>query len=136
MVKVLCCIDGSDHSLKAVEFAEWLADARQCPLVLVAVNQLRPTSGFSPLKQWQPEELNELFRTVRRRMAGGRGQAPEQVTVDAFDVPHAIIDCTASEGCDHIVVGTGDPPFLGKLLLGSVSEAVVAKAPCTVTVVR
>jgi nucleotide-binding universal stress UspA family protein len=58
-------------------------------------------------------------------MAGGRGQAPEQVTVDAFDVPYAII-----------VVGTGDPPFLGKLPLGSVSEAVVAKAPCTVTVVR
>jgi nucleotide-binding universal stress UspA family protein len=73
-------------------------------------------------------------------MAGGRGQAPEQVTVDAFDVPYAIIECAiecaATQGCDHIVVGTGDPPFLGKLPLGSVSEAVVAKAPCTVTVVR
>lgn len=136
MVKVLCCVDGSAHSLKAVRLAATMSDALRWRLVLLAVNQLRPTSGFSPLRQWQPEELKELFRTVRREMTGGREQAPEQVTVDAFDVPQAIIDCAASEGCNHIVVGTGDPPFLGKLLLGSVSEAVVAKAPCTVTVVR
>jgi Universal stress protein family len=52
MPKVLCCVDGSDHSIKAAEFAAWLADGWRCPLVLVAMNQLRPTSGFSPLKQW------------------------------------------------------------------------------------
>ncbi|MBO1905466.1 hypothetical protein J4G37_11235 [Microvirga sp. 3-52] len=37
------------------------------------------------------------------------------MTVDAFEVAQAIIDWAASEGCDHIVVGTRDLPLLGRV---------------------
>jgi eukaryotic-like serine/threonine-protein kinase len=55
--------------------------------------------------------------------------------LEAVDVAGAILDYAALNRVDHIVMGARGASALRRHL-GSVSAAVVAEAPCTVTVVR
>jgi nucleotide-binding universal stress UspA family protein len=47
-----------------------------------------------------------------------------------------ILDLARESGCDLIVMGTHGRTGLGRLLLGSVAEQVVRKAPCPVLTVK
>ncbi len=64
--------------------------------------------------------------------------ADDRITYHVFESPDpaaAIIDYAVNNNVDHIVLGArGSAPL--RRYLGSVSSQVVAKAPCTVTVVR
>ena len=48
----------------------------------------------------------------------------------------AILEAAAREQCDLIVMGTHGRSGLGRLLMGSVAEEVVRKAPCPVLTVK
>ena len=136
MDKILCCVTDRDHALKAAQFAARISIGLGCPLVFLAVNKLQPHSGFAPMEQWTSAEIRQLFQKVDAATRKLGLKKSEQVSLDAFDVSQMIVDYAISEKITHIIVGTGNPPFLGRLLMGSVSEAVVSKAKCTVTVVR
>ena len=64
--------------------------------------------------------------------------AEDRITYHVFESPDpaaAIIDYARNNNVDHIVMGArGSSPL--RRYLGSVSAQVVARAPCTVTVVR
>jgi len=47
-----------------------------------------------------------------------------------------IVETAAERGCDLIVMGTHGRGWLGRLLMGSVAEHVLRKAPCPVLTVR
>jgi nucleotide-binding universal stress UspA family protein len=55
--------------------------------------------------------------------------------IEAVDVAAAVLEFTAANRIDHIVIGARQTS-LKRTLLGSVSAKVAAEAPCTVTVVR
>ena len=56
--------------------------------------------------------------------------------LEAMVVAACVIDYVRTHGIAHIVVGTGNAPFIGRLLVGSVSEAIVSGAHGPVTVAR
>ncbi len=62
--------------------------------------------------------------------------AADAIQIEAADISAALLTYARKHPVSHIVVGTGNPPFLGRLLMGSVSEAIVAGAHCAVTVAR
>lgn len=134
--RILCCIDGSVHSRRAVEVAVEMAVGLKRGLDFLLVNQVRPASGYPPIRAWSEDEARETLQVAARYAAAKRLADVKCVIVESGDVAAGILESADTIGADHIVVGAGNPPFIGKLLLGSVSEAVVAKARCSVTVAR
>ena len=134
--RILCCINGSAHSRRAVEVAVRMAAGLGQGLSFLLVNHLRPASGYPPIKAWTDDEAEEVLRVAARYAASHGVKDAGRILFESEDVAAAILECTEKVGADHVVVGTGNPPFIGRLLLGSVSEAVVAKAKCSVTVAR
>ncbi len=58
------------------------------------------------------------------------------VDASARDVAGAIVAYAEDNGVDHVVVGSGGKGAGSRLLVGSVSNDVVNRAHCPVTVVR
>lgn len=134
--RILCCINGSAHSRRAVEVAVEMAAGLNRGLSFLLVNHLRPASGYPPIKAWTDGEAEEMLQIAARYAASHGVKDVKRILFESEDVAAAVIDCAGEIEAGHIVVGTGNPPFIGRLLLGSVSEAVVAKAKCSVTVAR
>ncbi|HHZ08579.1 MAG TPA: universal stress protein [Rhizobiales bacterium] len=133
---ILCCVNGSAHARRAVEIAVEFARGLDRRLSFVLVNQVRPASGFPPIKSWTEAEGEEILDAAVRyaRVRGVKGA--KRILFEGADVAASILECARRIDAGHIVVGTGNPPFVGRLLIGSVSEAVVSGAGCSVTVAR
>lgn len=69
------------------------------------------------------------------RLAGALGAPVESVVLEG-DPADVIVEEAARWNADLVVVGTHGRGGLKRLVLGSVSEAVVRRAPCSVEVVR
>lgn len=134
--RILCGVDDSPHAARAIDVAIELASGLGRDLVFVAVNKRSSASGFPPIRTWSDAEVEKLLSDASHKAREQGVRNPLRVAADARDVAGAIIDCAAGQGADHIVVGSGKASLAGRLLLGSVSEAVVRLAPCTVTVAR
>lgn len=134
--RILCCINGSAHSRRAVEVAVEMAAGLNRGLSFLLVNQVRPASGHPPIRAWTDEEASEMLDIAARYARSHGVKDVKRVLAEKEDVAAAIIEHATEIETDHVVVGTGNPPLIGRLLLGSVSEAVVAKAHCSVTVAR
>ncbi|RST84891.1 universal stress protein [Aquibium carbonis] len=134
--RLLCCVNGSAHAVRAVELACRLGPALGLGLTFLVVNHLRSASGFPPIRALQPEEAKEILDTAVRyaRTHGIHDVGAE--ALEAADVAACVLDYARTRDIEHIVVGTGNPPFIGRLLIGSVSEAIVSGAHCPVTVAR
>lgn len=113
-----------------------MAAAMKRGLSFLAVNQVRPASGYRPIRTWTDEEATGMLQVAARYATSHGAGDVKRILSENDDVASAIIECADTMEAGHIVVGTGDPPFIGRLLLGSVSEAVVARAKCSVTVAR
>lgn len=134
--RLLCCVNGSAHSGRAMEFACRLAPALGLGLTFAVVNQLRPAGGYPPIRSRTPEEARQILAAAVRYARAHGAPDVEAETLEAADVAAAIVDYARTQDVAHIVVGTGNPPFIGRLLIGSVSDAIVSRAHCSVTVAR
>lgn len=134
--RILCCINGSAHSRRAVELAVEMAAGLKRGLSILLVNHLRPASGYPPIKAWTDEQAENMLEVAARYAATRGVKDVRRILFENEDVAAAILECAEKIDAGHIVVGTGNPPFIGRLLLGSVSEEVVTKARCSVTVAR
>jgi nucleotide-binding universal stress UspA family protein len=134
---VLVGVDGSSHSDAAVAWAVDHARHRHVPLVLL--------HGAEPLGLGRipfAEEGRQMLHESSRRVTD---HAVELVRRRAPDVPVSVVHLyedprqallEAAETAGMVVLGTRGLGRLRALLLGSVSQAVAAHAPCPVTVVR
>ena len=86
-----------------------------------------------------PPPLDETPESLRERLA--RVRPPE----DEVDVQHYLLEGDAAEEivelardslCDLIVMGTHGRTGLGRLLMGSVAERVMRRAPCPVLTIK
>lgn len=134
--RILCCINGSAHSRRAVEVAVEMAAGLERGLSFLLVNQVRPASGYPPIKARTDSEAEEILQVAARYAETHGARDVKRILFENDDVAMAITDCAERIEADHIVVGTGNPPFIGRLLLGSVSSEVVTQARCSVTVAR
>jgi nucleotide-binding universal stress UspA family protein len=135
MTKILCGIDGRDHSARAAGVAAELAKTLNAQLTLYMVNPAIPGRG-ARLYLWPDEYVRSVLDEMRRRATWSGVPAVVCKSRRADDVADAIVDYADRHEVDYIVVGTSGRPGILKVLSGSVSRGVVAKANCPVIVVR
>jgi nucleotide-binding universal stress UspA family protein len=141
-MKVLIAVDSSETSHQAAEVARQLFPAAEH--VLLSASTASPYlfsepiagGGFTVLPtadelissehraERAADEANEVFA----------GKAEE--VVDIGDPGQVICEQAKTIGADVVVVGRGHKSWLTKLFAPSVSEYVIAHAPCPVLVVR
>lgn len=131
--RILCAVNGSSHGQRALEVAIEIARGCAVPLTLAVVNE--PIKGSSRFRYSEDDIKGILDRATSKAKAAGIKEV-KRVVSESDDVAKAIVECAKKVDADHIVVGTGNPSLIGRLLIGSVSEDVLRTAECTVTLAR
>ncbi|MGD0494556.1 MAG: universal stress protein [Candidatus Bathyarchaeia archaeon] len=127
---MLVCVDGSDHAMKALNYALSLAEKMGSRMTLLNVQEPR-------LHKASPDVAMELGGRVlcesldaveKRKLAADRRLE--------FGVPSDVIVDVAEKGNhDLIVLGSRGLGAVKRFLLGSVSDDVSYKAKCSVLIV-
>ncbi len=148
--KIIVAVDGSENSKRAGRVAVGLAEKYHAELIALHVVP-RLTYGFTPTSLARPAVLptsyglayNEMRKEAQDYVdevvssAGPSGvSARGEVLEDKPSTVEAIIDYASKEKADLIVTGTKGKSGFTKLLVGSVSNGIVAHAHCAVLVVR
>lgn len=137
MKKMLVAVDGSEYSLAAVKAAAKLAAERGIEKVtLLNVIPTTPTPVGPMPTAAPPEDLTawEVFDQPQAILKQA-GVEPLLLLREG-DPANEIVEAARQEGFDLIVVGHRGLSPVKAFLLGSVSNRVVAHAPCSVLVVR
>ncbi|MFJ2740649.1 universal stress protein [Streptomyces sp. NPDC087440] len=135
---VITAVDGSDHSLKALEWALAAARARGAELLVVHVRtdhtKAFPMLGSVPLLPPAEAEAEvPVFAGVRELLAGRENLPP--VRYETVDGSPAAALVELSTRAQLLVLGSRGRGGFTSLLLGSVSRAGTARAACPVVVV-
>jgi nucleotide-binding universal stress UspA family protein len=139
MIKlIIMALDGSEHSLKAFDYACEMAEKYGAKLILLhayhPTSDLRGAEGFDQLvaKRKQAGEL--IIKNARRRLK----QDSLKVEEDLLEGPaaDAIVSAAKVRNADLVVMGTRGMGSFKGLLFGSVSTKVTHYAACPVLVVR
>lgn len=150
---ILLPTDGSEHALRAAGLAGELARALGAKITVLIVHPDEtiqhaawgagafgvampdtPASAEDIRGRLEQESSNnELAKTTAALGESGDGAATVQRWGHAVD---EICAAAKDGGADLIVMGSHGRGAFGRALLGSVSQGVVAHAPCPVTIVR
>jgi nucleotide-binding universal stress UspA family protein len=141
MQHIITATDGSACAGRAIDIAATLAKAAGATLLIVTVQGNRSGEGVQALARAEGSaaEALEILANQTLREASERAArlgAPSIQSRLCWGDPAEVIVATAGhEHTDAIVVGRRGRGRLAGLLLGSVSQKLVALAPCTVVVV-
>lgn len=136
---VVAAVDGSDESLRALEWAAREAERHGTPLRIVSAPamppRMRAQEGTQPTVSTELRE--HALRAVEGAAVRSREIVPGLVTETAIlSGPPALAIADAGEGALMVVVGARGLGGFAALLLGSVSRYVAMQASCPVIVVR
>lgn len=140
--KIVCALDFSDNSKKALEFAKGLADRSSSALVAVhAVSSLKMEKGFRKWEEMGEDDKNsyrdDLLSGAEAKM---RGLSDEfsglECIIRAGTTYKTINDIAVESNADLIVIGARGLSYIKGILLGSVTEAIIKSSPCPVMIVR
>jgi nucleotide-binding universal stress UspA family protein len=142
-MKILLAIDGSAPSQDAVE--ELAHRPWPSPSTLRILSVIQPytppatevvlaSATLEEIRQRETQDAEQLTRRVRERIAAP-GLTVE-TDVREGDPRTVIVDAADEWQADLIVVGSHGRTGIKRLFLGSVAQAVVAHAHCSVEVVR
>lgn len=142
--EILVPFDASEQSTTALRFAlEKFPDAT-VTVVYVLYPDTDIKSGdsayrnsFPELEDWA-EHRNEHARKILDRATEVAESLEREIETDCIDgdPATAVVAYAETNDVDHIVIGSTGRDGLGRLLLGSVAETVVRRAPVSVTVPR
>lgn len=148
-MRVLLATDGSDFSDAAIRSCIRFAKTGDITAIrVICVYEAQIPIAAEPLmvSSGYYDQLNEVARKRAHSIAAG---AVEMLAAQLTDFPidiattvkfgepaSAIVDVAKEWEIDLIIVGSHGRGFLGRLALGSVSDAVVHNAPCSVLVAR
>jgi len=140
--KITVAVDGSQHAVAALDIAVDLAKRYSAALTIVGIAPLvpifiAPTEPLSPgiiPPSDMPRYRDIVDAAVKHAKASGvtnvAGVAKEGVVVDE------LLEQLESHPADLVVVGSRGLSTTKRILLGSVSSALVNHAPCPVLVIR
>ena len=124
--------DFSKHSEFAFEVAAALARDYNASLILLHVippPMVVYTGNCVPAEMWpNVEEIKENLRNLEKRTS----RIPVESLIREGDPVEVILRVAKETHSDVIIMGTHGRTALCRLLLGSVAEAVICKAPCPV----
>jgi nucleotide-binding universal stress UspA family protein len=146
MNEIVVPVDGSEPANRAAKFAAKLAGDANAALTLIHVFDPPPTSVIG-LEAKSREELEQIMNQDAQASFDAALQAigcptltsTEQAISTRVLLGHPapqIIRFAEDSGADLVVMGSRGRSELRGLLLGSVSEQVIRRASCPVTIVR
>jgi len=134
--------DFSDHSLRALPYAVSLAEKFRARLKVVFVSE--PALQVADVawvgideRSMSQEHIQEARRNLERIALE---QVPTDVPVDAEvltgDAVEAVISYARDVNADLIIMATHGRGGISHMLMGSVAEQIVRKAPCPVLTLK
>jgi universal stress protein A len=138
--KILCPIDHSDCSKEALKYAVSFAMKDDAKLYLLHVIDIRSfDESIDAMSKQIPDD--ETLKQLKTKLLDcipeeiRSGMDVEAIVVQG--IPFAeIIHIARDNNVDMIVIGSHGRTGIAHIMLGSVSEKVVRKAPCPVLTVR
>lgn len=136
---VVVGVDGSEESLRAVEWAALEAERRRSPLRIVSAPAMPPRMHSL---QASPETVATALRGISARALGAAITRSEEIApgllidTDLLSGPPALAVADSGAGASMLVVGARGAGGFAAMLLGSVSRYAATHAPCPVVVVR
>lgn len=134
--KILCAIDGSDHSHRAIEVAAEIGAAVGAEVTILIVDQVFMDGRSAAVHSLGEETAKKRLGEAKALAAKTSGAPVKLVAVSGRDVARSILNYAEENAVDHIVVGTGEKSAATRLVIGSVSHDLVVRAHCSVTVAR
>ncbi|MFO8191285.1 MAG: universal stress protein [Bacillota bacterium] len=151
-MKILVCTDGSQPSLRAVERAADIAEGMEyteTAIIYVYEDRFDPASSFYEVRPRTKQDTARLKKLQDMEKATGEKILHEakkifdrrglevRTVIKQGHLADTIVKTAAEEGFEMIVLGSRGFGGLKKILLGSVSNAVVQEAEnCMVVVVK
>lgn len=149
---VVLPIDGSDGALRAVEAAGVLAQQFGVELQLVyvfsheavdpfglnALGQTGKSADFIDpdlLAQIQQEKATTVFRQAEARLEAISGLSVVEVTLKG-DPATQLLDYLAQQAAPWVVMGRQGKSTLKEIFIGSVSQKLIHRAGCPVTLIN
>ncbi|MGE3317638.1 MAG: universal stress protein [Planctomycetaceae bacterium] len=140
--KILAAVDFSAHSDIVLRYAGELA--RACNAEVLVTHVIAKADALSQLppvgEGYFPPNFEELQRDAAGKAAekaiAAAGLTNARVAIAAGNPFVEIVQLARTENVDLIIVGTHGRGAVAHMLLGSVAEKVVRKAPCPVLTVR
>ncbi|MGD0422449.1 MAG: universal stress protein [Candidatus Bathyarchaeia archaeon] len=147
LARVLVAVDGSDYSKRATMVAITLCKAVNAELVAFHAIPVPRYSFTAEAGGMYPFPLDQYFASARKEAQGlvdeavtlatkSGVQATGLVAAPTYSIVEAIVQAAISHDIDLIVLGSRGLSGFKKLLIGSVSSAVVNHAHCSVLVAR
>ena len=138
--RILVPLDFSACSLKALQYAVPFARQFHASLTLLNVVQVAyPTGEFGVIEPVMPQgELEEASRQQLAALALAHvgAQVPVAVLVRVGQPAEETVQAARDMAANLIIISTHGHTGLKHVLLGSVAEHVVRRAPCPVLTVR
>ena len=139
---ITVAVDGSPHAQRALEVAADLAKKYGSALTVLGVTPLTPVY-VSTTESWAPltipeSEIQHYRKVVDDAVAAaqGIGAAPVKGVLLEGVIVDEIISQLEKHPTDLLVMGSRGLSTAKRLLLGSVSDAVVHHVGCPVLIVR
>lgn len=143
---ILVAIDGSEHSLRAAEYALGLAKTFEAKLTAVTVSYVPASKDLSQLdvlRQSLVEDNSNYTKDAEKwfeRFIQNAKESNVQLNTELLNstrpVDYVILEYAEEKKIDLIVVGTRGRTGFKKLLLGSVASSIVTYSHCPVLVIK
>ena len=133
---ILFPTDFSTASDAAMVHAEALAKASHATLLIVHVEEPPLAYGGGELYYGLPEPNSERIQKMLEDVRPHDPAVPFEHRLTMGDPAGEVVRIADDEGCEMIVMGTHGRTGLTRLLMGSVAEQIVRRAPCPVLIYR
>ena len=134
-MNILIPLDGSEPSLRALEFAARLGPLAGAKFTILVIHQY--IVGRSKVTDVLSQEDVDALLTKSAAVAVSLGL--KQVAtrhVKSRDVSHAIVSYAEENDFDLIIMGASGMGHVKSYIIGSVSSEVLRKSVCPVTIVH
>jgi nucleotide-binding universal stress UspA family protein len=129
-LSIVLATDGKPHSNKAVEYALDYARLRNETLYVVYVVSSKQEEDREPNMKAAKRHIDKI------KLTGSEQGIDVVALLESGGPGEACINMAERVNASAIIVGTSGKNVLDRLFIGSVSEYIVRRAPCTVIIVR
>jgi nucleotide-binding universal stress UspA family protein len=137
--KILCPVDTSDFSKRAVQHAVALGTWYEAEVTVLYVRAVVVTPalwfGAPPVLPPEAEGREEAVTAIRQFVNAATGDASFSILVTDGPIVDEILRVAGELPADLLVMGTHGLSGFERLLLGSITEKTLRKAPCPVLTV-
>lgn len=139
--QILVATDFSPHAANALQLATELAKTCDATIQLIHVYDVIPYTLPEGMPVYDATQLAQVRESLGQQLRKAEAQLRSagvrevQSALREGQPSSEIPRVAQEEGCDLIVMGTHGRSGVAHLLLGSVAERVMRKAPCAVLVV-